>query len=89
MEKIFSKSKITREDTNKLKLIELDNSSNLMVYSSTRVGLQVHPLDYEFFIESKEKFKPYKYYKFILAKPIYIFSYYYLFYIRSVYSICR
>lgn len=59
MEKIFSKSKITREDTNKLKLIELDNSTNLMVYSSTRVGLQPHPLDYEFFTESKEIFKPF------------------------------
>lgn len=56
---LFKKEKITDEDTNKLELIKFNNSSNLIISSSTRVGLQVHPLDYEFFIESKEKFKPY------------------------------
>lgn len=65
--RIFQNQKITQQNADDLKLVNLVEANNCSVSSSTRVGLQVHPLDYEFLTNSQEKFKPYifRLYRFI------------------------
>lgn len=55
------------KDINELKVVRLHEENTSCVFSSTRVGLQVHPLDYELYTE-KKIFKPYifRQYRFII-----------------------